>query len=276
MRRLASELRALRSAAGLTREEVSDQTGINATTLYRLETARVRPQRRTLAALLDRYGVTDPDRRAGLVELSRQADQLGWLQAYESELPEEYTTYINFEAQARSVRNYESLFIPGLLQTEGYTRAVAAASLPSASEDEIRRRVETRVQRQTSILKDSPLKLWAIVDEAALHRQVGGPAVLAEQRLHLLKVVGQPHITFQVLPWGAGAHPGMHGAFAIMDFPDDADPDVVYIESMAGGLYLEKPTELRRYADIFDQLRAAALSPSDSQDLLAALTDHQT
>ncbi|MDG4798828.1 helix-turn-helix transcriptional regulator [Micromonospora sp. WMMD1082] len=273
LRRLASELRNLRQAAGLTREDAAVQTNINSATLYRIETAKARPQRRTLLTLLDKYGVTDPTRRAALVEMSKQATQLGWLQAYESELPEEYTTYISFESEARSVRNYESLFVPGLLQTEGYTRAVVTASLPSASDEEIQQRVETRAQRQTSITKDDPLKLWAIVDEAVLHREVGGPEVMVDQLRHLLDMTRQPHITFQVLPYKVGAHPGMHGAFAVMDFPDTADPELVYIENMAGALYLEKEADVRRYAEMFDQLRAAALNVTDSRRLVARLID---
>src|SRR5215470_2775467 len=130
LRRLAGELRALREAAGLTREGTAHQTNINSATLYRIETAKARPQKRTLLTLLDKYGVTDPARRAALVELSQRATQLGWLQAYESELPEEYATYISFESEAGSVRNYESLFVPGLLQTKDYTRAVVMANVP--------------------------------------------------------------------------------------------------------------------------------------------------
>jgi hypothetical protein len=223
--------------------------------------------------LLDKYGVTDPARRAALVELSKQATQLRWLQAYESELPEEYTTYISFESEARSVRNYESLFVPGLLQTEGYTRAVVTASLPYASDGEIQQRVETRAQRQAFITKDDPLKLWAIVDEAVLHREVGGTEVMAEQLRYLLDMTSQPHITFQVLPYKVGAHPGMHGAFAVMDFPDAADPALVYIENMAGALYLEKEADVRRYTEMFDQLRAAALNVADSRRLVGSLID---
>lgn len=273
LRRLASELRALRQAAGLTREDTAEQTNVNSATLYRIETAKARPQKRTLLALLDKYGVTDPARREALLDLTKQATQLGWLQAFESELPEEYTTYISFESEARSVRNYESLFVPGLLQTDAYTRAVVTASLPYASEDEVQQRVETRIRRQQSITKDDPLKLWVIVDEAALHREVGGPDVMAEQLRHLLDRTNRPHITFQVLPYSVGAHPGMHGAFAVMAFPDAADPELVYIENMAGALYLEKEADIRRYAEMFDQLRAAALNPADSRRLVATLTD---
>ncbi|MFE9181872.1 helix-turn-helix domain-containing protein [Micromonospora haikouensis] len=275
LRRLAGELRSLRQASGLTREDAAAQTNINSATLYRIETAKARPQRRTLLTLLDKYGVSDPERRAALVELSKQATQLGWLQEYESELPEEYTTYISFESEARSVRNYESLFVPGLLQTEGYTRAVVTAGLPNASDDEIRKRVETRTQRQTSITKDDPLKLWAIVDEAALRREVGGAEVMVDQLRHLLDLTERPHITLQVLPYEVGAHPGMHGAFAVMDFPDAADPELVYIENMAGALYLEKEADVRRYAEMFDQLRSVALNVADSRKFLDRLIDIQ-
>jgi hypothetical protein len=245
---------------------------MNSATLYRIETAKARPQPRTLLALLDLYGVTDSERRVALVQLSKQATQLGWLQAYESELPEEYTAYISFESEARSVRNYESLFVPGLLQTEGYARAVAQAQ-PHATEDDIQRRVETRVKRQECISKKNPLKLWVIIDEGALHRQVGGEKIMDAQLQHLADMAKKPHITFQVLPYGVGAHPGMHGAFAVMDFPDAADPELVYIENMAGALYLEKETDIRRYTEIFDQLRAAALNPADSRRLVTSLGD---
>ncbi|WP_431977043.1 helix-turn-helix domain-containing protein [Micromonospora haikouensis] len=275
LRRLAGELRSLRQASGLTREDAAAQTNINSATLYRIETAKARPQRRTLLTLLDKYGVSDPERRAALVELSKQATQLGWLQEYESELPEEYTTYISFESEARSVRNYESLFVPGLLQTEGYTRAVVTAGLPNASDDEIQKRVETRTQRQAFITRDDPLKLFAIVDEAVLHREVGGTEVMVDQLRHLLDLTERPHITLQVLPYEVGAHPGMHGAFAVMDFPDAADPELVYIENMAGALYLEKEADVRRYAEMFDQLRSVALNVADSRKFLDRLIDIQ-
>lgn len=273
LRRLASELRNLRQAAGLTREDAAEQTHINSATLYRIENAKARPQKRTLLTLLDLYGVTDPARRETLLDLSKQATQLGWLQEYESELPEEYTTYISFESEARSVRNYESLLVPGLLQTEGYTHALVTTILPFATEAEVKRRVETRVRRQQSIIKDDPLRLWAIVDEAVLHREVGSEEVMREQLRHLVEMAGCPHITFQVLPYRVGAHPGMHGAFAVMDFPDSADPELVYIENMAAAHFLEKPADVRRYGEMFDQLRAAALSPGDSRTMVKGLAE---
>lgn len=264
LRRLASELRGLRTAARLTREDVAEQTNINAATLYRIETAKVRPQRRTLLTLLDHYGVTDTDQRAQLVALSRQAAQLGWLQQYEHELPELLTAYISFEAEARSVRNYESLFVPGLLQTEPYARAVIKAGLPMATDDEIGNRVDARMQRQALLAKKDPLQLWAIIDEAALHRRVGGAAVMAGQLRALVHAATQPHITLQVIPFGTGAHAGMPGSFVVMDFPDAADPALVYIDSMAGDLFLEQEAQVRRYRIIFEHLQATAVDPANS------------
>lgn len=169
------------------------------------------------------------------------------------------------------MRNYESLFVPGLLQTEAYTRALAIACLPYATDKEVRQRIETRVKRQQSIIRDDPLKLWAIIDEAVLHRQVGGEQVMSDQLAHLLEMIKRPHITLQVLPYRIGAHPGMHGSFALMDFPDAADPALVYVENMAGALYLEKNVDVRRYTEMFDQLRAAALNVADSQHLITEI-----
>lgn len=268
LRRLASELRGLRSAASLTREEVSEQTGLNSATLYRIETAKVRPQRRTLVALLDKYGVTEEDRRAEMVALSRQATELDWLHRYESALPEAHLTYISFEAEARSIRNYESLFVPGLLQTEDYARAVITGVLPFASKDEVEHRVEARMQRKPFLARKPPLQLWAILDEAVLHRLVGGPTVMAAQLARLIEEADELDITVQVLPYAVGAHAGMPGSFAVMDFPNPADPELVYIDSMAGDLFLEREPDVRRYTRIFEHLRAAALNPADSLRLI--------
>ncbi|MBM0231179.1 helix-turn-helix domain-containing protein [Micromonospora sp. STR1_7] len=278
LRRLAAELRGLRTASGLTRDEVSEQTGINPATLYRIETAKVRPQRRTLMAMLDKYGVTDEDKRSELIALSSQAAQLGWLQAYESELPELYTTYISFEAEARSVRNYESLFVPGLLQTENYARAVIRGVLPLATDADVQARVDARIQRQVSLRKTEPLRVWAILDEAVLHRQTGGAEVMAAQLEALAEAADQPHVTLQVIPFTAGAHAGMPGSFVVMDFPDPADPALVYVDSMAGDLFLEREADVRRYATTFEHLRATALDPTNSIKLIkaqAAVIDQQ-
>ena len=269
LRRLAAELRSLRASSGLTRETIVERTGINAATLYRIEHGRVRPQTRTLRTLLDLYGV-DEEHQAELVALLRDARQRGWLHAYQSELPEHYTTYIGFEGEAQSVWNYESLFVPGLLQTEDYARAVIRGGLPQASRDEVERRVEVRMERQAVLRNDNPLNLWSIVDEAALRRQVGGPEVMQAQFRHLVEVSELPHVTFQVIPFGAGAHPGMPGSFILLQFGDAAIPDVIYVDTMAGELFLEEVADVRRYKLVFEHLRAVAASPEASLSLVTS------
>jgi transcriptional regulator with XRE-family HTH domain len=269
LRRLAAELRRLRSAAQLSREHVEEQTGINEGTLYRIETARARPQRRTLMTLLDLYGAEDSLRK-DLLAISRSADDQGWLRPYHSALPEEYTAYISFEAEARSVRNYESLFIPGLLQTEDYARAVITGVLPGAAPDQVAQRVQARMERQQLLDRAGPLELWAVIDEAAIRRLTGGRDIMHAQVTHLADAAARPNITIQVIPFEAGAHPGMPGSFVHMDFKDPLDPELVYIDTMAGDLFLEADADLRRYRSMFDHLRATALSATQTSDLLAS------
>jgi transcriptional regulator with XRE-family HTH domain len=270
LRRLAAELRRLRNAADLTREDVSNRTGINYATLYRIETARTRPQMRTLMTLLVLYKV-DQDQRDYLTDLCRDATTQGWLRQYHSELPDEYTAYISFEDEAQGVRNYASLFIPGLLQTENYARAVVRGTLPAATDDQVEDRVRARMERQGVLTKATPLKLWAIADEAALRRIVGGSEIMRGQLDHLVSAVKAPNATFQVIPFGAGAHPGMPGQFNILDFADPMDTDLVYVDSMAGDLFLESDVEIARYRTMFDNLVAVALSPNDSASLVAEI-----
>jgi transcriptional regulator with XRE-family HTH domain len=265
---LAAELRRLRKGADLTREAVTDKTGINHATLYRIETARARPQMRTLTGLLDLYEV-DGEQRSYLTSLGRDASQQGWLRPYHSDLPEEYTAYISFENEAQGVRNYESLFIPGLLQTEDYARAVIRGVLPAATDTEVEDRVRARIERQEVLTKDAPLKFWAVLDEAALRRVVGGSAVMRAQLDHLTSAAKAPNVTFQVIRFGAGAHPGMPGQFVLMDFVDPMDTDLIYIDTMAGDLFLESDADISRYRTIFDNLVAVAVSPNDSGSLVA-------
>jgi len=269
---LAAELRRLRSAAGLSREQVEEQTGVNEGTLYRIETARARPQKRTLVALLDLYGV-DETVKTDLVELSRSADGQGWSRPYQWQLPGEYAAYISFEAEARAVHNYESLFIPGLLQTPDYARALSAGVLPGATEAEIEERVQARAERQKLLEGDDALSLWAVVDEAAVRRVVGDRRVMAAQLEHVVSMTRRPNVTVQVIPFDAGAHPGMPGSFVHMEFSDEGDPDLVYVDTLAGDIFLEAEDDLRRYRSMFDHLRAAALSPTRSGEMIISVKE---
>jgi transcriptional regulator with XRE-family HTH domain len=271
LRRLAAELRRLRNDAGYSREQVEAHTGVNEGTLYRLETARARPQRRTLLALLDLYRVEQP-LRDGLLDIARTADGQGWSRPYHWQLPGEYAAYISFEAEARVVHNYESLFIPGLLQTPDYGRAMVHGVLPNATQAEIDERVEARAERQKLLDGDQPLELWAVIDEAAIRRVVGGRSVMAAQLEHVVTMMQRPNITVQVITFDSGAHPGMPGAFVHMEFRDELDPDLVYVDTLAGDIFLETDDDIRRYRSMFDHLRAGALSPNDSARLITTIS----
>jgi transcriptional regulator with XRE-family HTH domain len=267
MRRLAAELLRLREAATLTREAVTERTEINGATLYRIETARARPQKRTLTALLELYDVPDAD-RGELYELGRQAGEQNWLQSFPAELPAPYRAYIGFEGEAESIINYECLFVPGLFQTEDYARAALQAGAPTAAPDDIQRLVDARISRQAVLTRDPPLRLWAIIDEAALHRPVGGAAVIRAQLEVLAEAASLPHVTLQVLPYGVGAHPGMAGSFAVLRFGEPSEVDVVYVETQAADLFLEGETDVRRFNGIFQHLRALALPPAASTSVI--------
>ncbi|MFF0308141.1 helix-turn-helix transcriptional regulator [Streptosporangium sp. NPDC004379] len=271
LRRLASELRRLREEAGLSQTEVAEKTDVNLATLHRIETAKAKPQLRTLTALLDAYGVTG-DRRTGLVALQKEAKQRGWIHGFEIDLPDKYSAYIGLEAEAREAINYESLFIPGLLQTEDYARAVMRGVRPTITDDEIETRIAARLHRQALLESETPLRLWAILDQAALSRTVGDDAIMRDQLTHLAQQAQRPHITVQVIPFSAGAHPGMPGSFIVLKFDDDG-PDVIHIDSMAGGLFLEKEADIRQYNDTCQHLRAIALSPADTAALIASLRE---
>lgn len=168
------------------------------------------PQRRTLIGLLDLYGVEDPQ-RSEILALSKQADEQGWLRPYHADLPDEYTAYISFEAEGRGVRNYESSFVPGLLQTEDYARAVIRGVLPTATAKEVDQRVRARIERQHVFTKERPLELWAILDEAALRRLVGAADVMTAQLEHLLAMTELPNVTLQAIPSDLRS-PARHGA----------------------------------------------------------------
>lgn len=265
-------MRRLREEAGLTCDDVGEHLECSASKISRIETGRRGAGTGDVRDLLDLYGVTDEAMCSALVTLARQAKRKGWWHSYADVLSSEYSTYIDLEAEAASVRNYESLFVPGLLQTEEYARAVISGSVPESTSEQVERLVKVRMTRQPLLTREeSPVRLWAIVDEAVLHRQVGGPEVMSRQLRHLAELAALPHVTLQVVPWGSGAHPGMAGTFSILEFPEPTDQGVVYVDGIAGELYLERPPEIRRCGILFDHLRATALSREQSRTLTATV-----
>jgi len=267
-RRLGTELRKLREASGYKLEEVAAQLGVAPSTLSRIETGKAPTKSAYLSQMLEAYGVDDPAQRQILVDMAREGHRKGWWAAYDDVLPSGFDIYVGLEAETTAVRGYEISVVHGLLQTPDYARGVLREMFPRHSLDQIERMVDLRLERQRRFDEDPPLELWAILDEAAIRRPVGGPTVMRRQLKHLLEVVERPGLTLQVLPFSCGAHAGHGGAFSILEFPNRTDPEVVYVESVAGIIYLEKDRDVRARAEAFDRLRAAALAPGASADLI--------
>jgi transcriptional regulator with XRE-family HTH domain len=269
-----ASITAMRTIAGyraeLTLEEAAGQLGWSITKLSRIETSRVGIQPDDLRRMLDIYGV-EGDRRDGLVSLGRAARTRGWWDAYADSLPSDYANYISLETDAVALRCFDALALNGLLQTADYARAVIQSSLMALSPPaEVERRVEVRQTRQRLLAKDEdPLRLWTVIDEAALRREVGSPEIMRAQYARLLEMADLPNVTIQVLPYAVGAHPAMQATFAIMEFPEQHDPAVVYIETMTSSLYVENDVAVYRYTLAFDHLRALALGPHESKAFIA-------
>jgi transcriptional regulator with XRE-family HTH domain len=266
-RRLAVELTRRREASGLSREEAARQLEWSTSTIFRIETGRNRPQPGNVRVLLDLYGVTGAE-RDGLIQLARDARQPGWWHSFRDVLPNPYEVYIGLEGGAASIRNFEPVVVPGLLQTEEYARAMFKGGPRELERDDVERRIEVRLARQQILTRDDRPRLWAVIDEAAIHRLVGGPAVMRAQLGHLIDTAEQGKTTVQVVPYRAGAHAGTTGPFVILDFPEPTDPSVVYVETLAGDIYLEERADVNRYTLAFDRLLAAALHPDDSVHLI--------
>lgn len=267
-RRLALELRRLREAAKLTCEEVAEQLECSASKISRVETGRVSVSPRDVRDMLEIYGVP-PDQRDSLVQLARESRQKGWWHAYGDSVSPHFATYLGLEGAAFEIRIYEVNLIPGLLQTEEYARAVITAGMVNSPRDEIERRVALRMERQRLAIS-SPPKVWAVMDEAAVRRQVGGPEVMRAQLEYLREIGALRHVSLQIIPFSAGAHPAMGRPFVILAFGEAADPDVVYLEDLTSALWVENMAEVDRYNIFFNHLQATALSFDDSAALMAA------
>jgi transcriptional regulator with XRE-family HTH domain len=273
-RRLALELRRLREAARLTCEEVAEHLECSTSKISRIETGRVSVSPRDVRDMLDLYGVSS-QQGASLVQLARDSRQKGWWHAYSDTIQPRFATYIGLESAASEIRIYEVTLIPALLQTEDYARTVIAAGIVGGDHDGVERNVELLMARQPPLTSDDPPRLWAVLDEAALRRTVGGAGLMRLQLDHLLDLSRLPNVAIQVIPFGAGAHPAMGRPFVILAFPERADPDVVYLEDLTSALYVEDVDEVDRYNMFFNHLRATALSFEDSSALIMAVIKEQ-
>jgi transcriptional regulator with XRE-family HTH domain len=269
-RRLALELRRLREAARLTCEEVADHLECSASKISRVETGRVSVSPRDVRDMLELYGVPTAQRES-LVQLARDSRQKGWWHAYSDTMQPQMATYIGLESAASEIRIYEVSLIPGLLQTEDYARAVIRAGMVNSPAEDIERRVALLMARQPAVVREDPPKVWAVLDEAALRRRVGGAGLMRLQLEHLLAQAALPNVAVQVIPFGGGAHPAMGRPFIILVFPERVDTDVVYLEDLTSALYLEDVAEVDRYNVFFNHLRATALSFDDSAALITSV-----
>ncbi|MEU0058380.1 helix-turn-helix transcriptional regulator [Streptomyces sp. NPDC006334] len=275
-RKLGAELRALRTGAGLTSDEAARLVGWHQSKVSRIETGSSGAKPADVRSLLDAYGVGDPQLREVMLALAGLDDGAGrdhWWHAYRGVLPPTYRDFISLESQARAMRTLETTVVPGLLQTAEYARAVTRAAVGGVSEERLDTLVEVRLTRQEVLRARPPLELDAVLDEAVLRREVGGPEVMARQLERLVEAARLPRVRLQVLPFTAGAHIGVTGPFVIFSFSSTSDLDVVVLDHLTSTLYLERKEDLRVYTEAFNALQANALSPEDSLEYIAAIGD---
>ncbi|QYC43529.1 hypothetical protein Nocox_29725 [Nonomuraea coxensis DSM 45129] len=266
---LGTQLRRLRTDKGISREDAGYSIRASHAKISRLELGQVSFKQRDVADLLTLYGVTDPGERQQLLDLAKQANAPGWWHKYGDVLPAWFEVYIGLEGAASSIRTYENQFVPGLLQTAGYARAVIELAHEKATRAELDRRVALRTTRQRRL--ESGLTLWAVIDEAVVRRTLGGPDTMRAQIAHLLDVTAERNITVQVMPFDRGGHAAAGGPFSILRFPERELPDVVYMEQLTSALYLDKPADSDHYMEVMDRLSVQAETPKETRRFLERL-----
>lgn len=265
---LGSQLRRLREASGISREEAGEAIRGSGSKISRMELGRVGFKERDVTDLLRLYGVDSDEEHKSFVDMVRLSNEPGWWNRYNDLMPTWFQDFVGLEESASRIQTYELQFVPGLLQTANYARAVAVGGRPDAPPDDIDRRVHLRVQRQQLLTGDGSPHLWAVIDESVLRRPIGGRAVLREQLQYLLEATSSPNVSLQVLPFELGRS-GAEGAFTILRFGEPELPDVVYLEHMCGALYLDKADEVEQYSKASHRLAVDARTPEQTRDLLA-------
>ncbi len=265
---LGSQLRKLREANGVTREAAGWEIRASESKISRMELGRVGFKERDVADLLTLYGVNDKTEREALLALARQANAQGWWQRFSDVLPNWFQAYLGLESSAAMIRTYEVQFVPGLLQSREYARAVVMIGHGAAGLDEIERRVDVRMARQQLLTRTGAPHVWAVLDEAVLRRPIGGRTVMRTQIAALMDATKLSNVTIQVVPFSAGGHAAAGGAFSILRFPDAELPDVVYMEQLTSALYLDKRDDVDMYAAAMERLCVEAEPPDRTLALL--------
>jgi transcriptional regulator with XRE-family HTH domain len=250
----------------VTIDQVASRLECSASKISRIETGQTGVTPRDVRDILAVYGVPD-ENIEGLVEIAREAREKGWWHVYSDVLT---SAFVGLEAAADEIRAYEAQAVPGLLQTDGYARALLEIARPGVSDAELDRRVRVRASRRSLLIANEPIDFWVVLDEAVLRRPVGGPQVMRQQLEHLVSMAVRPNVRLQILPFAAGPHPAMDGTFAMLRYEDSASQNCVFTANAVGGLILEKDDDLQRYAFIFDHLQSLALDPDDSIAMIAS------
>jgi DNA-binding XRE family transcriptional regulator len=270
---VGAKLRRLRTDLGLSREEAAEAIRASEWKIHRMENGQVGFKERDLVDLLARYQVADPDEVEELLAMAREANAPGWWQRYTDVLPQWFRAYVDLESAATLIRTYEGQLVPGLLQTDDYMRAVIHGAHLDESVEDVGRRVRLRMARQTLLTREHSPRLWAVVDEAALRRPVGGREVMRGQVERLIEAAKLPNVTLQVLGFDSGAHQGMVGSFSVLRFPDQDLPDIVYLEHLTSASYLSKPEEVDRYLHVMESICVRAAPPERTVELLEQILE---
>ncbi|MFI9029886.1 helix-turn-helix domain-containing protein [Streptomyces sp. NPDC053560] len=266
---LGKRLQDLREKAGLTFEEAADALDVTHATVRRMEKAEVGLKIPYVEKLLATYGVTDAEESETFVALAREANRPGWWHRFRDVLPDWFSAYVSLESAANLIRAYQPHYVPGLLQTEGYARAVLRAGMPHASVEEIDRCVDLRMERQSLLRRDNAPMLWAVLDETVLRRPVGGSEVMREQIGRLIEATELPNVRLQVIPFAAGPHPAMYGPFHIFRFPIPELPDIAYAESLVGAVYFDQRGDVSQFLEALDRMCAQAAPAHRTAALLS-------
>lgn len=264
---LGAQLRRLREAAEISPAEAAYAIRGSESKISRVELGKVSFKERDVSDLLAMYGVADRAEQQRFLDLVRASNQPGWWNRHADSMPQWFQDYVGLEASASRVQTYELQFVPGLLQTESYALAVASSGHPRLATDDAADRVRLRMERQKILARPDAPRLWAVVDESVLHRPIGGAAVFREQLDHLLELTKLPNITLQVVPFRLSGY-AAEGSFTILRFAEPELPDVVYLEHLAGALYLDKREEIERYGRVIDRLVVDAATPVQTRQLL--------
>jgi hypothetical protein len=269
---LGGQLRKLREAAGITPDRAGYEIRASRSKISRVEHGRVSFKERDVADLLTLYGVTEEQERRRMLNLAQHANSQGWWSRYDDVMPDWFETYVGLEQATSLIRTYELQFVPGLFQTEEYARAVTVLGHRSAPREEIEQRVALRLQRQQILARpDGTPRVWAVIDESALRRPLGGRDVMRTQLARLIELTELPQVTLQVMPFDRGGHSAAGGSFSILRFAEPELPDIVYIEQLTGALYLDRLEEADHYREVMNSLSAEAETPAESARLLKRL-----